>query len=164
MTTSDARSPNQRMRRLIHTAHIEVIPRLAARQVKGERELIDFAARLDELGIHTLYVIGGDGVGIGDNNEASEILEALTRRSNRSRRCLPPPTDSRTDRAPARHRPAQASRCSDRLSQTPFQTTVAGLRSRVSCGEVLLAYRRSIGSGSNKYWTAASSIPNLGAR
>ena len=26
MTTSDALSPNQRMRRLIHTAHIEVIP------------------------------------------------------------------------------------------------------------------------------------------
>ena len=77
----------------------EVIPRLVARQVKDERELIEFAARLDELGIHTLYVICGDGAGIGDINEASEILEALTRRSNRSRRCLPAPMDSRADRA-----------------------------------------------------------------
>jgi methylenetetrahydrofolate reductase (NADPH) len=36
-----------------------------------------FTARLDELGIRTLYVIGGDDSAIGDFNEASEILETL---------------------------------------------------------------------------------------
>lgn len=45
--------------------------------VKDERELRGFTARLEELDIRTLFVIGGDDVAIGDFNEASEILEAL---------------------------------------------------------------------------------------
>jgi methylenetetrahydrofolate reductase (NADPH) len=58
-------------------AGYEVIPHLAARQVKDECALRRFIGRLDELNIRTLYVIGGDGTGIGDFHEAGEILELL---------------------------------------------------------------------------------------
>jgi methylenetetrahydrofolate reductase (NADPH) len=59
-------------------AGYRVVPHLAARQVAGEAELRAFVNRLDELGISSLFVIGGDAQEpVGKYREAVEILEAL---------------------------------------------------------------------------------------
>ncbi|MBO0748082.1 MAG: methylenetetrahydrofolate reductase [Acidimicrobiaceae bacterium] len=56
----------------------EVVPHLAARQVKDVAELKDFVGRANALGVTDLYVIGGDAEEpAGDFTSAAELLEAL---------------------------------------------------------------------------------------
>src|SRR6202034_3331245 len=56
----------------------KVIPHLAARQVKDEAELREFVARVNDLGVTDMYVIGGDGPEpAGKFTSAAELLESL---------------------------------------------------------------------------------------
>jgi methylenetetrahydrofolate reductase (NADPH) len=56
----------------------KVIPHLAARQVKDEAELREFVARVNDLGVTDMYVIGGDAPEpAGKFTSAAELLESL---------------------------------------------------------------------------------------
>jgi methylenetetrahydrofolate reductase (NADPH) len=55
-----------------------VVPHLAARMVRDEKELQRFIDTLQALGVRDLYVIGGDGEQpVGQYAEAFDILEAI---------------------------------------------------------------------------------------
>lgn len=55
-----------------------VVPHLAARMVHDSFELRDFVARVTDLGVDDLYVIGGDGEQpVGKFDQASQILQEL---------------------------------------------------------------------------------------
>ena len=59
-------------------AGYEVVPHLAARQLASEEELRRFTGTLGELGISTLYVIGGDATPpAGPYDSALQVLQAL---------------------------------------------------------------------------------------
>jgi len=59
-------------------AGYEVVPHLAARQLVSEEELRRFTGTLGELGISTLYVIGGDATPpAGPYDSALQVLQAL---------------------------------------------------------------------------------------
>jgi methylenetetrahydrofolate reductase (NADPH) len=59
-------------------AGYSVVPHLAARMVSTDRDLREFVARICDMGVTDLYVIGGDGnEPAGPYEEASDILEAL---------------------------------------------------------------------------------------
>ncbi|ONI78518.1 hypothetical protein BWI15_01210 [Kribbella sp. ALI-6-A] len=55
-----------------------VVPHLAARMVENRAALREFVARITDLGVTDLYVIGGDGDRpVGIYSEASQVLEDL---------------------------------------------------------------------------------------
>jgi len=59
-------------------AGFDVVPHLAARQLESEQELRRFVARLQELGMSDLYLIGGDAPQpAGPYNSAAGVLAAL---------------------------------------------------------------------------------------
>jgi methylenetetrahydrofolate reductase (NADPH) len=59
-------------------AGFDVVPHLAARQLADEGELRGFVARLAELGITELYLIGGDAAPpAGPYDSSLQVLEAL---------------------------------------------------------------------------------------
>ncbi|MFK0113260.1 methylenetetrahydrofolate reductase [Streptomyces sp. NPDC091217] len=59
---------------------LAVIPHLAARAIKDSSELEHIVARLAELGIDHIYVVGGDAdEPAGDYSSAGELLEELDR-------------------------------------------------------------------------------------
>lgn len=61
------------------SAGYQVVPHLAARQVKDEAELRDIVKRLDDFGVTNIYVIGGDAPEpAGRYTSAAELLESLS--------------------------------------------------------------------------------------
>lgn len=59
-------------------AGYRVVPHIAARQVTSEDELHTFVGTLDEIGVHDLYVIGGDAkTPAGPYADSGVLLEAL---------------------------------------------------------------------------------------
>lgn len=59
-------------------AGFDVVPHLAARQLDSEHDLRSFIARLDELQISELYLIGGDAPrSAGPYDSAGQVLHAL---------------------------------------------------------------------------------------
>jgi methylenetetrahydrofolate reductase (NADPH) len=61
------------------TAHgYTVVPHLAARMITGRSELGDLVDRLEEDGITSVFVPGGDAQAVGDYPDALALLEDLT--------------------------------------------------------------------------------------
>ena len=56
----------------------DVVPHLAARMVSGREELVEIIARLQAVGITSVFVPGGDATAVGDYPDALSLLEDLT--------------------------------------------------------------------------------------
>lgn len=56
----------------------DVVPHLAARMVSGREELVEIIARLQAVGITSIFVPGGDATAVGDYPDALSLLEDLT--------------------------------------------------------------------------------------